>query len=128
MTTFNKLAVLKEIGAIEYRLSDPSLSPVLRRDIIQRHVTNLICDLIYVAKFGGILERMAARQTSDSEILAGCALLRSMIRPTYGCIPAGTAIIANGTVGTKRKEWFELMDGRLLMHPTPDTPVTVINH
>lgn len=131
MPSYNKLAALKEIGAIEHRLSDPSLSPVLRRDIISRHVTNLICDLIHVgdasAKFGGILERMAARYATDSEILAGCALLRSIIQLTYGCVPAGTVIKAGGILGTKRKDGFETGVGKVC-HFSPDTPVTVINH
>jgi hypothetical protein len=130
--TFNKLACLKEIGSIEHRLSDTTLSPVLRRDIIQRHVTNLICDLIYVgnesAKFGGILERLANRHTSDTEILAGCALLRSLIPMTIGLCPAGTSVwLAGGVLVTKRKEGVELGNGRMLEHPAPDTPVTVIN-
>ena len=133
MTTYNKLACIKEIGAIEHRLADSTLSPVLRRDIIARHVTNLICDLIYVAdepaKFGGILERLATRHTTDTEILAGCALLRSLIKVTIGAVPAGNMVrLPDGTVGTKRKEGLELPDGTLLAHPAPDTPVTVINH
>ena len=130
---FNKLACLKEIGSIEYRLSDTTLSPVLRRDIIGRHVQNLICDLTgtpaNAAKFGGILERLAARHTTDIEILAGCALLRSLIKVTIGAVPAGNMVrLPDGTVGTKRKEGLELPDGTLLAHPAPDTPVTVINH
>jgi len=130
---FNKLACLKEIGSIEYRLSDTTLSPVLRRDIIGRHVQNLICDLTgtpaNAAKFGGILERLATRHTTDTEILAGCALLRSLIKVTIGAVPAGNMVrLPDGTVGTKRKEGLELPDGTLLAHPAPDTPVTVINH
>lgn len=130
---FNKLACLKEIGSIEHRLSDTTLSPALRRDIIERHVTNLICDLIYVgnesAKFGGILERLANRHTSDTEILAGCALLRSLIPMTLGAVPAGNMIrLPGGVLVTKRKGGLELANGRMLAHPAPDTPVTVINH
>jgi len=133
MSNFNKLGVLKEIGSIEHRIADTTLSPVLRRDIIQRHVTNLICDLIYVgnesAKFGGILERLANPHTSDTEIISGCALLRSLIKVTIGAVPAGNMVrLPDGTVGTKRKEGLELPDGTLLAHPAPDTPVTVINH
>jgi len=133
MTTYNKLACIKEIGAIEHRLADSTLSPVLRRDIIERHVTNLICDLIYVgnesAKFGGILERLANRHTSDTEILAGCALLRSLIPMTLGAVPAGNMIrLPGGVLVTKRKGGLELANGRMLEHPAPDTPVTVINH
>ena len=131
--TFNKLACLKEIGSIEHRIADTTLSPALRRDIIERHVTNLICDLIYVgnesAKFGGILERLANRHTSDTEILAGCALLRSLIPMTLGAVPAGNMIrLPGGVLVTKRKGGLELANCRMLEHPAPDTPVTVINH
>jgi len=133
MTTYNKLSCIKEIGSIEHRLSDTTLSPALRRDIIQRHVTNLICDLTGTpsnsAKFGGILERLANRHTSDTEILAGCVLLRSMLPMTLGAVPAGNMIrLPGGAVVTKRKQGLELVNGRMLEHPAPDTPVTVINH
>ena len=127
----NKLAALKEIGAIEYRCADTTLTPALRRDIIARNVANLICDLTtkpeHVAKFGGILERLAARHTTDSEILAGCALLRSMIPLTIGGICAGQTVrLIDGRVVTKRKDCLEVSCGIKIEHLPPDTRVCLL--
>ena len=128
---FNKLAVIKELGSIEYRLADTSLSPALKRDIIARHVENLICDLSdHQAKFGAILERLAAKHTTEDEILAGCALLRSLIGITYGCLSAGSAFkVPSGGFYVKRKNGIEeLHTTALFKHLPADTPVILLNH
>ena len=127
----NKLAVLKEIGAIEYRVSDTQISPALRRDCIARHVQNLICDLQpQINKFGAILERLAARHTTEDELVAGCALLRSLVPLTYGSIPAGTVFSAEGKgLYTKRKEGpADIATGAIFKHFAADTIVRVVNH
>ena len=128
---FNKLAVIREIGAIEFRLADTSLSPALKRDIIARHVENLICDLSqHQAKFGAILERLAAKHTTEDEILAGCALLRSLIGITWGCVPAGAVVkIPNGGFYVKRKDGAEdVATSALFKHFAADQPVILLNH
>ena len=132
---YNKLACLKEIGAIEYRVADLSLPPSIRRACIKRNVENLIAELTTTpanaAKFGGILERLANPYTTESEIIAGCALLRSLIPLTYGCLPAGVTFTVPGcrAYTIKRKEHAEsVASGATFPHPAPDTPVTVINH
>ena len=128
---FNKLAVIKEIGAIEHRLSDTSLSPALRRDCIARHVQNLICDLQpQINKFGAILERLAARHTTEEEIVAGCALIRSLVPLTWGCLPAGNYCQVPGK-GIYRKTKGGAVDAAtsaVFKHFAADQVVTVLNH
>lgn len=130
---FNKLACLKEIGAIEYRVSDADLGPSIRRACIRRNVENLIAELTTTpanaAKFVGILERLAAPHTDELEIIAGCALLRSLIPLTYGCIPAGTAFHRHGRAyAIKRKDGVQFLDSAFIHpHLAADTPVIVIN-
>lgn len=129
---FNKLAVLKEIGAIEYRVADTETPASIRRDCIARNVQNLIAELTTTAqnsaRFGGILERLADRHIQDSEILAGCALLRSLIPLTYGCLPAGTVFGIEPTYGVfiKRKDGAQgISTGVLYSHFAADRPVFV---
>lgn len=129
---YNKLACLKEIGAIEHRVSDASLPPSVRRACIRRNVENLIAELTTTpanaAKFGGILERLHGQHTDELEIIAGCSLLRSLIPLTYGCIPAGTAFYRHGRVIIKRKGGVQFLDSAFIhTHLAADTPVIVIN-
>ena len=128
---FNKLAIIKELGSIEYRLADTSLSPALKRDIIARHVENLICDLSqHQAKFGAILERLAARYTTEDEIVAGCALLRSLVPVTWGCLPAGNYCQVPGKgIYRKTKEGaVDAATSAVFKHFAADQVVTVLNH
>jgi len=128
---FNKLAVIKELGAIEFRLSDTSLSPALRRDIIARHVQNLIADLDqHQAKFGAILERLAAKHTTEDEILAGCALLRSLVPLTWGACCAGNYVQVPGKgIYRKTKEGaVDAATSAVFKHFAPDQVVTLLNH
>ena len=128
---FNRLSVLKELGAIEYRVADTQISPALKRDCIARHVQNLICDLQpQINKFGAILERLAAKHTTEDELVAGCALIRSLIQLTYGLIPAGSAFkVPSGGFYVKRKNGIEeLHTTALFKHFAADQVVTVLNH
>lgn len=129
---YNKLACLKEIGAIEHRVSDASLPPSVRRACIRRNVENLIAELTTTsgnaAKFGGILERLHGQHTDELEIIAGCALLRSLIPLTLGCCTAGSIVkLPNGSIAVKRKEHLELISvSGTIDHLPPDTRVTLI--
>ena len=135
MSKLNKLAIFKDIGAIEWRVADINLPPSIRRACIRRNVENLIAELTTTApnaaKFGGILERLHSPHTSELEIIAGCALLRSLIPLTYGCLPAGTCYKITGSSGLpfiKRKGGTQgLISDELYPHPAPDTPVVVVN-
>lgn len=129
---YNKLACLKEIGAIEHRVSDASLPPSVRRACIRRNVENLIAELTTTApnaaKFGGILERLHGQHTDELEIIAGCTLLRSLIPLTLGCCTAGSIVkLPNGSIAVKRKEHLELISvSGTIDHLPPDTRVTLI--
>lgn len=90
MNNLNPVATLKELGAIEHRINDATLNPNIKAACIRRSLDNLIDTT--TRKFHGIILRCrAALDASDElELVAGLALIRSMIPITYGIIPAGT--------------------------------------
>lgn len=126
MSSFNRLAVRKEIGAIRYRLADQDLSATLRHQIIARHLDNL-SDTLPV-KFHEILNRCrVANYNSSDELVAGLDLIDALVPATYGSIPAGIVFLCRGSQYTKRKEGTE-KDGVLWPHLVADTVVSIVNH
>lgn len=126
MSTFNRLAARKEIGAIRHRLAETGLDPVIRRQIIVRHLANLLDTL--PAKFHGIVTRCQVALYNDPlELAAGLDLIASLVPATYGSIPAGTVFkLSNGHYFIKRKEGCEYR-GIVEAHLYPSTRITIIN-
>lgn len=116
MSTFNKLAARKELGAIAYRLNEPGLEGKLCGRIIGRHIANLV-ETLPPETFGEILLALrAANKLGDiDEIHAGVLLLQSLIPTTYGSAPAGTVfrVRAGGLLATKRKDGIDVQGGGL---------------
>ena len=132
MTTMNPLATLKEIGAIEWRINDAALDPRIKVACIRRSLDNLIDTTAPARKFHGIIAKCrAALDNGDTlDLLAGLALLRSMVPVTYGMIPAGTAFrVPNGGHYIKRKGGIEeLSTSALFKHLDAHQIVSVLNH
>lgn len=131
MTNLNPLATLKEIGAIEYRLHDAELSPRIKAACIQRSLDNLI-DTTPPRKFGAIIHRCRdALHAGDTlELVAGLALLRSMVPLTYGMIPAGTIYVLPGEDNLWKKSKsgkVSLQSGVLYPHPEAGQRVCPVN-
>lgn len=125
MNSFNRLAVRKEIGAIRHRLFEQKIDPVIRRQIIGRHLANLVDTL--PAKFHGIVTRCQVALCNDPlELAAGLDLIASLVPATYGSIPAGTVFKLNGRYFIKRKEGAEYR-GIVEAHFHPSTRITIVN-
>ena len=91
MNAMNPLATLKELGGIEWRINDAKLDPRIKTTCIRRSLDNLIDTTAPARKFHGIIAkcRVALDNGDYLELLAGVALIRSMVPVTYGMIPAG---------------------------------------
>ena len=125
MTSFNRLAVRKDIGAIRHRLVEHGLSVTLRHQLIARHLDNLADAL--PAKFQGLVTRLKVANYNDPlELVAGLDLLAALIPATYGSIPAGTVFQINGRYFIKRKEGAEYR-GIVEAHFPPQIRVTIVN-
>ena len=108
--TMNPIATIKEIGAIEHRIHDATLHPNIKAACIRRSLDNLIDTTAPGRKFHGIIGkcRVALDNGDTLDMLAGLALLRSMIPVTWGMVTAGTAVrIPNAGVYIKRKQGAE---------------------
>lgn len=129
-TPLNPLATIKELGAIEWRINDANLDSHIRAACIRRSLDNLIDTT--PRKFHGIILRcLKALEAGDYlELVAGLALIRSMIPTTYGMTPAGTAFsVTNGGNYIKRKNGIEeLHTTSLFKHLPADTHIHIINH
>lgn len=132
MNAMNPLATLKEISCIEWRINDANLDPRIKAACIKRSLDNLIDTTAPARKFHGIILRCRkALDDGDTlDLLAGTALLRSMIPTTYGCLTAGTAFrVPNGGFYIKRKGGIEeLSTSALFKHLDAGTIVSVLNH
>ena len=132
MNHHNPLATLKEIGCIEWRINDANLDPRIKAACITRSLDNLIDTTAPARKYHGIIAtcRRALERGDALEMLAGLALLRSMVPTTYGMIPAGTAFrVPNGGNYIKRKSGIEEMSTTALFKHLPaDQIVSVLNH
>jgi hypothetical protein len=124
MTTYNKLAAIKELGAIEHRINDANLDRRIKATCISRNLDNLLDTL--PPKFHGIILRCdrALRLNDYLELVAGLVLIRSLIPITYGMLPAGASFKIPSYCGTfiKRKGWVEI-DGSRHLHPPANTRV-----
>lgn len=129
MTTMNPLATLKELGSIEWRINDANLDSRIRAACIRRNLDNLIDTT--PRKFHGIILR--CRKALDDgdylDLVAGTALLRSMVPVVYGMLTAGTAFrVPNGGTYVKRKEGpADIATGALFKHFPANQIVEVIN-
>lgn len=125
MTSFNRIAVRKDIGAIRYRLADNHLDTTIKHQIIARHLDNLADTL--PAKFQGIITRCKVANYNDRlELTAGLDLIAALVPATYGSIPAGTVFQINGRYFIKRKEGAEYR-GIVEPHFLPQVRVTIVN-
>lgn len=130
MTTMNPLATLKELGAAEWRINDANLDSHIRAACIRRSLDNLI-DTTPRKFHGIILGCSKALEAGDYlELVAGLALIRSMIPTTYGMLVAGTVFSVEGrALYRKIKEGrVELLTGTILPHFGASTPTHIINH
>lgn len=128
--TYNRLAAIKEIGAIEHRLTDDVTDPYVTLHCVRRNLDNLIDTL--PRKFHGIIAKCrSALDNGDTlDLLAGLALLRSMIPVTYGIIPAGTTYHLPGedTLWRKSKSGkVSVQSGVMYPHPEANTVVKPVN-
>lgn len=128
--TYNLLAVRKEIGAIHHRLAEAGLDTAIKRRIIYRHIANLYDTLPH--KFRGICVRCeAANDAGDElELVAGLALLESMLPPlTYGCTLQGQIfeVAGRGIYRKNKAGRVEIMTGTILPHFDADLPVKLVN-
>jgi hypothetical protein len=128
--TYNLLAVRKTIGAIHHRLAEINLHPMVRRRIIVRQIQDLQDTL--PAKFEGIIIRiMNAHCENDTlELVAGLALIESMLPPlTYGCVLQGQVFeVADRGMYRKNKAGrVELLTGTILPHFPADMAVKLVN-
>lgn len=125
MTTFNRLAARKEIGAIRHRLIEENLLPELRRQIIARHLLNLLDTL--PIQYQSIVTRCTVANYADHDaLIAGLDELDELIPATYGSIPAGTVFQVNGHFFIKRKGGAEYR-GIIESHFDADTIITIVN-
>lgn len=130
MNNLIPVATLKELGAIEHRINDATLNPNIKATCIRRSLDNLIDTT--TRKFHGIILRCrAALDAGDTlELIAGLALIRSMIPITYGIIPAGTIYTLPGedTLWRKNKSGrVSLQSGVLYPHPDGAQIVRPVN-
>ena len=129
MTYLNPLATLKEISCIEWRIHDAGLDPRIKAACIRRNLDNLI-DTTPRKFHGIILGCSKALEAGDYlELVAGLALIRSMIPTTYGLIPAGAAFhVTDGGTYIKRKNGIEeLHTSALFKHLPAGTVVRLVN-
>ena len=132
MTTprYNLLAARKTLGAIQHRLQEQGLDPLVRARIIDRQIADLLDTL--PKKFWGILRRCKlALDTGDHlELVAGLALIESLLpQLTYGCVLQGQVFEVDGR-GLYRKNKagrVELLTGTILPHFDAGTPVKLVN-
>lgn len=128
--TYSLLAVRKEIGAIHHRLAEAGLDLTIRRRIIYRHIANLHDTLPH--KFWDICTRCEGANDAgdDLELIAGLALIQSMLPPlTYGCTLQGQVFeVTNRGMYRKNKAGrVELLTGTILPHFPADLPVKLVN-
>lgn len=132
MNTMNPLATLKEIGTIEWRIHDAALDPRIKAACIRRSLDNLIDTTAPARKFHGIIAKCrAALDAGDTlDLLAGTALLRTMVPVVYGMLTAGTAFRApQGGIYVKRKGGIEeIHTTALFKHLDAAAIVSVLNH
>jgi len=124
MTTYNKLAAIKELGAIEHRINDANLDRRIKATCISRNLDNLLDTL--PPKFHGIILRCdrALRLNDYLELVAGLVLIRSLIPITLGATVAGSKVrLPDGTIVIKRKCLLELTSGATIPHLPPETRV-----
>lgn len=129
MTTFNKLAARKELGAILYRLDEPNLHTNILRRIVRRHIENLN-ETLPVEEFGAtlIILRDALTLERWGAIRTIAALLQELIPTTYGMAPAGTVFKHLGALATKRKEGLDVHGyPAFAQHLDADRVVEVVN-
>lgn len=129
MTTFNKLAARKELGAILHRLDEPNLHTNILRRIVRRHIENLN-ETLPVEEFGAtlIILRDALTLERWGEIRTTAELLRELIPTTYGMLPSGTVFKHLGALATKRKEGLDIQGyPAFALHLAADRVVEVVN-
>ena len=130
MTTMNPLATLKEISCIEWRIHDAGLDPRIKAACIRRSLDNLIDTTAPARKFHGIIGkcRVALDDGDTLDLLAGLALLRSMIPITWGMVPAGTLVTVGGVLYRKNKIGrVEPHSGTILPHFPANTVIREVN-
>lgn len=129
MNNLIPVATLKELGAIEHRINDATLSPRIKAACIRRSLDNL--SETTPRKFHGIILRCRAALDAgdDLELISGIALIRSMIPIVYGMLTAGTAFkVDNGGYYIKRKNGIEeIHTSALFKHLPGNQTVRVIN-
>ena len=129
MTTYNRLAAIKEIGAAMHRIMDANLDPAIKRRCLHRNLDNLI-ETLPVIKFAEILARcqVALREGDYLELVAGLSMIDSMIPRTYGMLPAGAAFKVPGNPDTyiKRKGGVDF-NGQLVPHPLSTTTIIEVS-
>lgn len=127
LPSFNKLAIIKELGSILHRLHEIDLNDNLKHGIVSRHCANLRESL--PKGFLGILNTL--EQNVDAHLWNNAyevtLALRGAIPLTYDCVPADTVITIEGVLGVKRKDGFVALSGTT-PHPAADTVVVAINH
>lgn len=129
MTTFNKLAARKELGAILHRLDEPNLHTNILRCIVLRHIENLN-ETLPAEEFGATLVILRDALTLEhwDEIRTTATLLRELIPTTYGMISAGTVIKHLGALAIKRKEGLDIQGyPAFAPHLAADRVVEVVN-
>ena len=128
MTYLNPLATLKELGAAEWRINDANLDSHIRAACIRRNLDNLI-DTTPRKFHGIILGCSKALEAGDYlELVAGLALIRSMIPITWGMVPAGTLVTVGGVLYRKNKIGrVEPHSGTILPHFPANTVIREVN-
>lgn len=129
--TYNLLAVRKTIGAIHHRMQEQGLDSAIKRRIITRQLADLT-DTLPLRKFGKVLTGTinAHRHHDDLELVAGLALLESMLPPlTYGCTLQGQVfeVVGRGIYRKNKAGRVEIMTGTILPHFPADLPVKLVN-
>lgn len=128
---FNVMMARKVVAHIHHRLAEQGLDTAIRRRIILRQLEDL-ADTLPVRKFGKLVGRciQAHNERDDLELVAGLALLESMLPPmTYGCVLQGQVFeVTNRGIYRKNKAGrVEIMTGTILPHFPADLPVKLIN-
>lgn len=128
---FNVMMARKVVAHIHHRLAEQGLDSAIKRRIILRQLQDLT-DTLPLRKFGKVLTGTinAHRHHDDLELVAGLALLESMLPPmTYGCVLQGQVFeVTNRGIYRKNKAGrVEIMTGTILPHFPADLPVKLIN-
>ena len=130
--TYNRLAAIKELGAIEHRINDTTLNPNIKTACIRRSLDNLIDTTSPARKFHGIIGkcRTALDKGDWLELISGIALVRSMIPLSYGMLPAGSIYHLPGEDALWKKSKLgkvSVTSDVIYAHPEASTLVKAVN-